>query len=115
MLPSGPCSASRSATRCCRGGRVATNPEKKATRFLLLDPLVRCGNLALLLFENLFVEISHALFLSANVKGAIAANGEEPFGGRGIGLPACPSLQFDKGLLHHIPRPLAIAENARLY
>ncbi len=100
-------------TSCCRGGRRGDDAEKKPARFLLLDPFVRRGLFAGSVFENLLVEISHALFLSANVEGAIAANGEEPFRGRGIDLPPFAALQLDKRFLHDIPRAVTIAEDAR--
>src|SRR5256885_10024313 len=54
------------------------DPEQKTARFLALDPLVRRGILAFVFFEKFLVEISHALFLSANIEGAIAADGEKP-------------------------------------
>ncbi len=69
--------------------------------------------MALLFFENLIVEISHALFLSANVEGPIAANGKEPFGRRGIGLATFVSFKLHKGFLDDITGPVAIAEDAR--
>jgi hypothetical protein len=87
--------------------------EEKSFRFLALDPFVRRGIVAFLSFENLVVEISHALFLSANVEGAIAANREEPLRRRGIGLPALVALQFDKRFLDYIAGSVAIAEDAR--
>src|SRR5438046_2073646 len=61
--------------------------EQEAARLLALNPFVRRRAVAFLFFENLFVEISHALLLSANVEGAIATNGEEPFGWRVVRLP----------------------------
>ena len=89
------------------------DPKEKSARFLALDMFVRRGTRWLsLFFENFLVEISHALFLSANVERAVAADGEEPFGRSGIGLPAFAALQLNKSLLHDIPRPVAIAQNA---
>ena len=92
---------------------MATISEEKASRLLVLDMFVRRGIVAFLFFENLLVEISHALFLSADVESAIATNGEEPFRGRMIELLAFASLQLNKGFLHDIPCPITIAENAR--
>jgi hypothetical protein len=62
--------------------------------------------------ENFLVEISHALFLSADVESAITADGEEPFRGRGIRLPAFTPPQLNKCFLDDILRPIPIAQNS---
>ena len=71
------------------------------------------GSWLSLFFENFLVEISHALFLSANVEGAIAADREKPFGGSEIQLPALASLQLDECFLNYVTGPVAIAQNPR--
>src|SRR5262249_1111044 len=85
----------------------------KAARFLLFNMFVRGGFPTFLFFQNLFVEISHSLFLSANVKGPIPTDGEEPFGRGAIGLPALGAPQFNKGLLDHVSGSFRITEYAR--
>src|SRR5690349_17412319 len=85
--------------------------KEKSLRFLLFDSFVRRRIPARILFENLLVEISHAFFLSTDVEGAIAADGEEPFRGRGIRLSAFTPLEFNKCFLDYIPRPIPIAQN----
>ena len=74
---------------------------------------VRREIVTFLFFENPLIEISHALFLSADVESAIATDGEEPFRGSMIELLAFASLQLNKGFLHDILCPITIAENAR--
>jgi hypothetical protein len=81
--------------------------EQKPARLLALDPFVRRGVVAFILFEQFLVEIRHALFLSANVEGAIAADGKKPFGWSVIELLALAALQLDESLLHHIAGPIA--------
>ena len=87
--------------------------EKKTARLFLLHPFVRRTGFCRFLFDNSLVEISHALFLSADVEGTIAANGEEPFRRGGVGLTPFSSLKFDKGLLDDIARSLPVTEDAR--
>jgi hypothetical protein len=85
--------------------------EKKTGRFFVLDLFVWGGTVRRFVFQNLFVEISNALFLSADVERAIAANREKPLRRRGIGLPAAASLQLDKGFLDDIAGAFAVAED----
>ncbi len=89
------------------------DPEQKAACFLAFDPLVRRGLVAFVFFEQCLVEIGHAFFLSADVQGAIAADGKEPLGRRGIRLPAFAPSQLDKRFLHDVACPFAIAQDAR--
>ncbi len=88
------------------------DPKKKTARLRLLYTLVRRGIVAFIFFEQFFIEIGHALFLSANVEGAVAADGKKPLGRGVIELAALAPLQLDKSFLHHIASPVAIAEDA---
>ena len=91
----------------------AQNSKEEAARLFCLEVLVRRRLLALARFEQLLVEIRHAFFLTANIEGAIAANGEEPFRRGVVEFGPIFELEFHKSFLHDITCAVAIAQNAR--
>ena len=56
-----------------------------------------------------FGEAFHAAFLSQGVEGAVAADGEEPFGEVAVHFGAGRSDEADEGVLHDVPGAVGVA------